>query len=217
MKGLEKMTALILEEANAAANALIAEAQTEAENVLADYRQRADAERKEDAEKAQNEATALLQRAEASGRQIRRNKLLEAKSALLDAAFDRALQDLIALPDKERLEIYTAMLNRATKEQLAAEKAALENDRYGEYTAPSAYGLLLSEKDLSTIGSQLVEAAAKLLEPVGKTVTLSSKAAEITGGFVVVCGDIELSCTLAGYMDQIRSRIEGDVCQILFA
>lgn len=217
MKGLEKMTALILEEAQAAAESVLADARVEADAIVSDYRSRAEAEWNAEAARVDLEASQRLERAEASAGQIRRNTLLASKSALLDAAFSRALDALVNLPDAERLALYAAMLERAVEDQLSAEKTAVENDLYGEYTVPDRYTLLLSQRDLATVGKQLAEQAAGKLQSAGKTLVLSDKTAPIAGGFVLVCGDVELCCDLAGYMEQIRSQIEGEVCQILFA
>lgn len=217
MKGLEKMTALILEEAQAAAESVLAEARVEADAIVSDYRSRAEAEWNAEAARVDLEASQRLERAEASVGQIRRNTLLAAKSALLDAAFARALDALVNLPDADRLALYIAMLERAVEDQLSAEKTAVENDLYGEYKVSDRYTLLLSQRDLATVGKSLAEKAAGKLQSAGKTLVLSDKTAPIAGGFVLVCGDVELCCDLAGYMEQIRSQIEGEVCQILFA
>lgn len=217
MKGIEKMTALILDEAKAAADAVLAEAEREAETILSDYQSRADSDRAAETAGADLEAAQRIERAEASAQQIRRNTLLAAKSALLDAAFGSALDRLVNLPDGERLALYTAIFGNAVQDQLAAEKTAAANDVYGEYTVPDTYTLLLSQRDLAAVGEKFHAAASDKLKSAGKTLILSERTVPIAGGFVLVCGDVELSCTLSGYMEQIRSQIEGEVCQILFA
>ena len=217
MKGLEKMTALILDEAKTAADAILAEAEKEAEAILEDYRCRARAEMAAEVSKAESEASRKLKRAEASAGQIRRNTLLAAKSELLDDVFARALNALVNLTDAERLELYQLIFAGALKDQLAAEQTAVANDLYGEYTLPLTYTLYLSSRDYASIGKQFSEAISGSLKSAGKTLVLSDKTAPIAGGFVLVCGDVELCCDLAGYMERIRSQIEGEVCQILFS
>ena len=82
---------------------------------------------------------------------------------------------------------------------------------------PDTYTMLLSAQDLSAVGEQFGAIASEKLKSIGKTLVLSAKTAPISGGFILICGDVELRCTLSGYVEQIRSRIEGEVCQILFA
>lgn len=213
------MTALILAEAEKEADALLAAAKNEADSIVAAYRQQADEETATLTAAIAQEDRSALERAESSARQIRRNARLKAKSDLLDAAFDTALQQMINLPDAERLELYTEIFRSVLSEQLAAERAAAENDPYGEYAASAArqYTLLLSEKDRTSVGEAFLSAASAMAKSAGKQIALSERTVSISGGFVLVCGDVELSCSLGGYMERIRSRIEGEVCQILFA
>lgn len=217
MKGLENMTALILAEAENAAKSLRAEAKIEAESIVASYKRQADEETAAQTAKIAQEDRSARERAESSARQILRNARLKAKSELLDAAFDAALQSLLDLPDAERLELYTTIFRSVLAEQLAVEKTAAENDRFGEFTAVRQYTILLSERDRTSIGDALLTAVRAMAKSADKQIALSDQTVSISGGFVLVCGDVELSCTLSGYMERIRSRIEGEVCQILFA
>lgn len=217
MKGLENMTALILEEAKKDAESILADAQREAQTILADYQQKAEDERTAELSAQMAEAALLERRAESSAEQILRNALLKAKNDLLDAAFSGALQTLLALPANELLAIYIAIFASVLEGQLRAEQSACENDLYDEYTAPTTYEIMLSAKDSASLGEDLLKAANALAKPHRKTVVASNRLTAIDGGFILVCGDIELNCSLSGYMEQIRSEIEGEVCQILFA
>ena len=217
MKGLENMTALILDQAQKDADRILADAQNDADAILSEYRKKAEEERRSELTAAGAEASLFTCRAEASAQQIRRNLLLKTKNDLLDRAFSNALTALTKLDAKESLSIYTAIFAQALESQLAAECAALENDLYEEYTAPSQYELVLSQTDSARLGNDLQKAAAELAKPYGKQVVLSSRNIAIRGGFILICGDIELNCSLSTYMEQIRSKIEGEVCQILFA
>ena len=217
MKGLENMTALILEEAKQDADRILAAAQNEAEAILAEYRQNAEEARAAELTATGVEAELLTRRAEASAQQIRRNQLLKTKNELLDRAFADALTALTQLNEQESLSIYTAIFAKALESQIVAETIAAENDLYGEYTAPCRYELMLSEKDSDRLGAELLRAAAELAKPYGKQVELSPRKVAIQGGFIMICADVELNCTMSAYMEQIRSTVEGEVCQILFA
>ena len=211
------MLARILDEAKNQADEILTHAQTDAENILNEYRRRAQANMEADYAKISLEVSRRMEQTGAMVQQMYRNTMLTAKSALLNEVFDRALMTLIYLPDEERLRIYTAILNRAIEKQVISEKNAVLDDPSEEYTVPLEYVLYLSSKDQLTIGKQLSESVSKTVKQFGKSLILSEQSAPIGGGFILSCGDVELCCTFEGYIEQIRAQIEGEICQILFA
>lgn len=219
MNGIDKMTAMILSEAEAERDAKLEKASAEAEGILTEYRKKAEAIKASEAEKAAQEAEALLERAAASAAKYERNKLLESRATMLDRAYSGALDALCSDENAAKPE-YLAMLKRifdsVLTEQLAAEKTAEENDPYGEYSAPECYLLRLSGRDKSAIGAELIKYAQSALKKTGKKVALDEKEADIQGGFIMVCGDVELNASLELYMNTIRSATEGEICGVLF-
>ncbi len=220
MNGIDKMTALILSEAEADRTARLDKAEEEAKRVLENYCHQAAALKAAEADKTDRETAAVLERAQASAHQAERNILLKNKSDLLDRVYEGALERLCQ-SEGEKAPAYIAMLDAifdaVLAEQLAVEKSEIENDLYEEYFAPSEYVLLLNRRDQETIGKVFLSNCGKKLKKAGKTVSIGQKAPSIKGGFILVCGDVELNCSLELYMNRIRGITEGEVCQILFA
>lgn len=220
MNGIDKMTALILSEAEDERAAKLKKAGEEADALLADYRKKADALSAAEAEKTAKEAGAILERAEASAHQIERNKLLEARGALLDRAYagalDRLCSDSVA-SSPEYIAMLESIFDSVLAQELSAEKTAIENDPDGEYTAPQRYFLRLNDRDKGAIGAALGTYANGAAAKHGKSVEIDERIAPISGGFIMVCGDVELNCSIEQYVNKIRSATEGEVCGILFA
>lgn len=220
MNGIDKMTALILSEAEAERDAKLEKATAEAEALLDGYRKEAEELTAIEAEKTAGEVNALIERAKASAAQTERNRLLERKSELLDAAYASALDQLCsdeAAAKDEYLTMLKAIFDAVLAEELAAEQNAIDNDLYGEYEAPECYTIRLNQRDGGAIGAALLKYAQKATAKANKTIVLDEQSAPIKGGFILVCGDIELNCSLELYMNKVRTATEGEVCGILFA
>lgn len=220
MNGIEKMTALILSEAEAERDAKLEKAKGEADTLLESYRAKAEALKAAEAEKTAKEVAALLERASASNHQAERNRLLEAKGVMLDRAYEGALTALCSderAAKPEYLALLKTIFDSALAGQLETEKRAAENDTEGDYQPIECYTLRLNSRDSAAIGAKLLDYAQKTAAKAGKTVSLDERTADIRGGFILVCGDIELGCSLEQYMNGIRGETEGEVCAILFA
>lgn len=92
---------------------------------------------------------------------------------------------------------------------------------YGENIAPAAYEILLNARDRKTYGQQLLDAVnAGSFAKIGLTrqgaVKLPNETADITGGLILRCGEVEINCSLRMMFDEVRRRTEGRVSGILF-
>ena len=92
---------------------------------------------------------------------------------------------------------------------------------YGENIAPAAYEILLNARDRKTYGQQLLDAVnAGSFAKIGLTrqdaVKLPNETADITGGLILRCGEVEINCSLRTMFDEVRRRTEGRVSGILF-
>lgn len=220
MNGIEKMTALILSEAEADRDVRLKKASEDAEALLADYRSQADALISSEDEKTVREVDAILERASSSVKQIERNKLLEARGKLLDSVYTGALEQLCSdehASSKAYLDMLKAIFRSVLADQLTAEKVAEENDRSEEYKPIDRYKIRLNRRDREAIGAELIKYANSEAAKAQKTVVLDDSAASIKGGFILVCGDIELNASLELYLKKVRSTTESEVCAILFA
>jgi len=220
MTGLSKITDKILAEAREDASGKLAEADARCEEIAREYAARAEEIRKTLNEEARREAAEIVSRAKSGEAMVRRNVLLEAKSARIDEAFALAHQAILSLPEERYEELLIRLLVSVMKGQAEHEKESRE--LYGEEDAPviDGYEVILNEKDRERLGEKLIGGFRKRMDgeysALAEQVTLSRTVAPIDGGLIVRCGQIEINCSLRALFDEIRPRMEGKVSRKLF-
>jgi len=128
-----------------------------------------------------------------------RKSVLALKQEMVSEAFVRAHEMLIDLPEAQ----YVAFLGRK-----AAEASSFGQEQ-----------LLFSERDLrSGAGKKIAAEANRQLAARGMDGMLSvgSEPRDITGGFVLKQGDIEVNCSMELLTQQWRSELAAQVAEILF-
>ena len=186
MNGIEAILAQIRAEAQEQADKLTAEARQQAEALRLEGERAAEAEAAAVAAAGQARAQAALEKARQDAASESRRQVAAEKQKLIDAAFDRALESLLTLPEAE----YAALLAR-----LAV--AACADGEGGE--------LLLSARDRARVGEQVLAQANKALPNGG--LTLAADCAPIRGGVVIRRARVELNCAL-----EILVRMQADEC-----
>ena len=198
MNGIDNIIQRILDDAQAEADATLAQAREEADAIRRKYDQQIQKETPEILLKGTADAEQRKARVESAADLRNRQRLLAAKQELLDEAFRLALEKLCALPEEE----YTALLV-----QLAAKAA--ETGR-GE--------LIFNQSDRARLGVKVAAAANDLLERGGKphALTVSGETGAFRGGLVLKCGDVESNCTFETLVRLGRERLGRDAARILF-
>lgn len=198
MTGTDKIKARILEDAQAKASEIVAQARKEAQEILNQAKSEA-AQKKADilkkAEADGNEAyRRLLSTAELEGRK----ELLRARQEMVEAAFRGALQKIVDLPDREYQKLLEDMVVRA---------ATKGN---GE--------ILLSEKDRSRIDKDFLSNINKRLKDAGieGNLVLSKDSIRTSGGFILRSGDMEVNSTFEILFGMLKPELENEVVKILF-
>lgn len=220
MTGLEKVTGKIIADAEADARAILAKAAGDCEVSRAAAAQRTDAELERIQETAERECEALVTRAKSSAVMAKRNVVLETRSDLVDEAYTRAENEVRNLPVDTYFELLSLMLKGALRRQLEGEQESMR--LYGEDIAPEKYEIVLNGRDRRMHGDSLLNAARNTICPkVGladpRRVVLSTDNADIGGGLILRCGDVEANCSLAMLFAQVRRTTEQKVADTLFA
>ena len=130
MTGVDKITAKIISDAESDARARLAQAEAECEKIRADYESRAAELRDAITATAEHEAEEFVSRAKSSAAVEKRNILLNARSEMIDTAFDTALSEIRAWDDAKYRELLVGLVASAVVGQIKAEQAELES--YGE-------------------------------------------------------------------------------------
>ena len=216
MNSSEKITGRIIAVAQSEADEILLAARNDADAITSEYKKKA-AEIAANAESEVSADTEIIRsRTVASAQKIKRNLLLEAKNAKIDEAFEKARQKLLGLPDGDYEKMLSIMLVSTVKKQIESEKLSLEQDTDGEITVCESYSVILSGADKKRVSADMIKDASVLALASGKTLSLSDENADIDGGFILRCGDIEINCSIGLILSQMRDTLEGDVYRILF-
>ena len=219
MTGLDKMTGKIIADAEADAQKILEQADAECAAIRGRYVAAANAERDRLHEQAGRECEGLIVRAKSSAAMAERDVMLEARGRLMDEAYAVAEKEIRQLPNQKYLELLLDMLKGALKRQLDAEKETLE--LYGEDCSPEEYGVILNRIDRERYGSELIGKLQRSV--VGKMnpanvskVRLLSETADISGGLILRCGNVEANCSLEMVFADVRRKTEARVSHVLF-
>lgn len=219
MTGLEKVTGKIIADAEADARATLAAADAECDAISAKYDAQVESEKQRLNEQAERECAALITRAKSSASMAKRNVVLEARSRLLDETYAIAAKEILNLPTDQYRSLLLGMLKSALRQQIAGETESLR--LYGEDISPASYDIILNARDKKAFGEALLaEARGSLGQKVGLTdpskVRLAVETADITGGLILRCGDVEVNCSFSMMFAELRRTTEAKVSGILF-
>lgn len=198
MTGIEKITARILADAKAEADAIKAQSDAECAGIRAENERRAEERYEKLVSEGEKETEQRASRMERTASLEAKKGVLSAKQQSVSRAFELAKEKIAALPEAD----YVAFLAR----QAAA--AALT----GEET------VILCEEDRDKLGEKIVKAANELISAAGKKgeLKLSGEARPMSGGLVLKRGDIEVNCTVDTLLDLGRGELAAQVAEVLF-
>lgn len=193
MDGIEKITAKIAADAQTEADAVLAQAKAEAAAITAQAQAKADAIAAELAEKGRRAAAEREERMASVAQLDARKVRLAAKQELLDRAFERALEKLCAAESGELTTLLAELLVKASrtgKEQVAFNTA-----------------------DRARVGK---EAVLRANEKGGLNLTLAEESRRIKGGFILIDGRVETNCAFETLVRLQRESMAGEIAGLLF-
>jgi V/A-type H+-transporting ATPase subunit E len=198
MNGIDKISARIKADSDAEIAGIISEADARCAAIKADYDRKAAEESKRITDAGAGEAEKRYESACSALRLEARKEVLAEKQALVDKAFVRAKELLLALP-RDKYAVLCARL-------------AAEASQTGEEE------LVFSASDRKVMGAVVTDAANKLLASKGKkaALRLSDSARAISGGLVLSQGLVETDCSVDTLVDGLRGELAGKVAAVLF-
>ncbi len=196
MAGLEKIIERIAQDSAAKCDSIIFEAQNEAQKIKDAATQQAEDDKAAIVEAANKEAKSLVDMAESGAELDGRKLLLATRVEIIDKAIEVASQKLGIMPDDEYFAALYALVKKFAQD--------------GEGT------MLLSKKDLGRLpkdfDKKINEGLAK-----GAKISVAKDPADISEGFILVYGDIEINCTFAALIEDSRDAIKDELYSIIFA
>jgi V/A-type H+-transporting ATPase subunit E len=199
MAGADNIRAKILEEARQQAQTNIQRAEEEAARIISAAKEEAARKRNAIIERAEKEAVERSKRLVSAAELEGRKQMLQTKQEMIKQAFDMAVQKLNALPRESYEEILTGMiLNSITT---------------------GREEVILSEGDIKKLGNGFVDSINKKLKARGVKgeVKLSDESRNITGGFIIKDGSIEINNTFEALVRMMHDELETEVVKVLFS
>lgn len=198
MTGLEKILSAIEADAKHAADIVLRQAEQEAEQILAAAKAEADMKCAEIAGKSDTARKAVLSRAESAAALQEKKTLLEAKQQIISSIIGEARKSLDQKPDQEYTNIILKMVSK--------------------YAHNKPGKILFSSADRKRLPSDLdVRIKEALKDKTGAALTVSDEEAGISGGFLLVYGDIEENCTFDALFASAREDLQDKINAYLYS
>ncbi len=221
MIGAERITAKIISDAENDAREKLAAADAESEKLKKDYKRRADELRSDMLAKSEEDAESFVARAKSAAAVEKRNAILNAKSEMVDAAFDTALAEIRALDSEKYRTLLVGLIESAVSAQINAEAEELKNYGADELLIADRYEVVLNRRDRDAHGADVIDgirrsSIGRLSAEQVEKIVLSDKTADIDGGAMIRYGEMEINCSLSMIFARLREELEGEVYKILF-
>ena len=194
MKGTEKIIAHIQADAQAKADAILAQAEQQCASIREDYDKQAAecyAERIRAGVRACQDQADSRQRIE---QMEARKTMLAVKQEMVEESFKLAQEKLLKLPK----EAYTAFLAK-----LAARASTTGDEE-----------IILNAADRVRVGKAVVAEANKRLD--GGKLKLSDRTGDFAGGVLLHRGNIEVNCTVELLLELCRGDMAAELAAVLF-
>lgn len=192
MNGGDKILSRIKSDCDENIRAIEKEAEDTCSQILEEGRAQADKAALEIAQKAEVKVSQINASSKSRAELEIRNALLKRRRREIDITVDAILDYLINLDDNEYFNIIYRLASKLS-------------GRQGE--------ILLNAKDISRLPSDF----GQKLEQNGLSVNISKTPAEISGGFILKCGDIEENMDFAAIIADKRDETEDLINRELFA
>ena len=222
MNGIDKITQRIGADTQAEIDRILADAAAQAEAAADKFRTQAEAEDRDLLAKSERAAAEREERLVSAAQMEARKTLLTAKQEMVERAYQRALEKLRSLPQEQYVELLAALLVRASS--TGREEVVFSPEGAGKAAVARANELLAKEAAPELpLGDGVV---ANLLNKVADGVSafaqgtamlaVSEETRDISGGFILKDGRIEVNCTFDALVRAEREQTAGEVAKLLF-
>ncbi|MBR2370801.1 MAG: V-type ATP synthase subunit E [Clostridia bacterium] len=214
MTGIEKITEKIIADATAEAKKIIDGAEREVLEIKAKYSAKADLVSRAIKEETERTCSEIIECAKAQATVTRRDTVLRAEADVIDDAFDRALAEILSFSKEKYGTMLAIMLSKLVRECLESSK------RYKD-AAEQPIEIILNSRDREIYGQALLEElrrldTVKISAADFDRITVSKITADIKGGVILKCGNIEYNSSLELLFRELRPELEENVYSILF-
>ena len=194
MKGTEKIIAHIRADAKAQVDAILAQAEQQCAGIRGDFDKKAAEIYAERVRAGVKETQDRVDGTQRIARMEGRKNMLAAKQELVSRSFQKALEQIVSLPEDRYVDFLA---------KLAAQAAVTGDEE-----------IILNPRDRERIGEKLVKAVNERL-PKG-AMKLSGDTRDIAGGLILRRGSVEANCSAELLVELSQSDLSAKVAEILF-
>ncbi|BDF72632.1 ATP synthase subunit E [Oscillospiraceae bacterium] len=227
MNGIDKITGKIAQDVQEEIDALLDGARRDAAEIAARYDAMAQKESEDILARGRRSAEERVERLASVAQLEARKLILGAKQEALSAAFDKALDDLLNLPEAQYVALLANLCARAARtgreEVIFSQK---DRTRYGKQVVTQANEILarqvapklpgeLAGSKAGALLDKVVTGASALLAGTGM-LTLAEESRPIKGGLILSDGDVEVNCTFETLVRLQRDEMASEVAKVLF-
>jgi len=221
MNGIDKITQRIGADTQAEIDRILADAAAQAEAAADKFRTQAEAEDRDLLAKSERAAAEREERLVSAAQMEARKTLLTAKQEMVERAYQRALEKLRSLPQEQYAELLAALLVRASSTG-REEVVFSPEDREGAGKAAVARANELLAKEAAPelpLGDGVLNKVAAGVSAFAQgtaMLAVSEETRDISGGFILKDGRIEVNCTFDALVRAEREQTAGEVAKLLF-
>lgn len=196
MSGLDKITSMITEEANAECQKILRNASDEIKNIIAESRKEANKVSREIVKKAKEEAELITATAKGKAEAITRNRYLEIRNAILNDVISAAYEEIERMDDERYFELIKKLLVK--------------------YIQPGECTMFMNGYDLGRLPEDFeLQVNSEVFEK--SAVYISKQAVDIENGFILSYGQIEINCTLKAVFDENMDNLKDMLSPFMFS
>lgn len=197
MTGLEKMIKVIEADAQANADKILAEAREESDRIISEAKEEAKQCAAKIAEKPASEIKVIMDRAESGARLVKRQMILDAKQKIINDIIQKAKRKLAGLSDKEYFDMILQMVRK--------------------YAYSQAGVIKFSKADLDRLPKDFEKSLELVLkDKENASLIVSDVSVKIDGGFILVYGDIEENCSFDALFSDAKDELQDKLNAFLF-
>jgi V/A-type H+-transporting ATPase subunit E len=197
MNSIEKIQERILDEAKEKAKENVDAAIKESKSILDSSREVADKRLKDIREKAAIDASNRKQRILAATELDGKKMKLKAKQDMVSSVFTKAVEKIKKKPLEEYREIILGMIVSSSDNEEAE--------------------IIFSEEDKKRLGKDFEKTINSALKNAGKAAaTVASDTANISGGFILRKGSIEINNSFEAIISMKKDKLSEEIVKILF-
>lgn len=196
MAGIDSIIDQIRAESKAQCDALLSEADNEANEIINSAKAACDSISKQTDDKISHMNAQAKTNSGNSARQAKRRVILDAKQEIISEVIDKAAAYIAQMPDGD----YFDLLGKLLRENCQAKDGMI----------------CFNGKDLGRLTDKIRKDYEKICEDKGGTLKFSSDTVDISAGFILIYGGIEQNCSIEAIFRQDRDKLTDIVSNILF-